>query len=421
MLFLVAIQLLFTLIVLTRFFGHLDMFVLLAIGLFSIAYTIGIIRPVRNRRFFVPLALGYALRVFLLFYDVYSSNPLHLPLVGGPLTSDPYRFYKAAVNYSQGLKTSYGGFFSVFLGKIFSLTGPSRLLAEFIVLLFSVGTILTLVRIVDELDAPMKSKKKGVYLMCLLPNYAFLSVILRRETIITFFIALSLMYFIRWFRGVSGEKAFALSVVFALLASLFHGATGLIIVSYLLIRVLYSPKLGSFTLETKNIVGAIFFFVIVMVIYMRYGTTFFGKIEQRIVAGSYSNVRDEGGSSYAQYVGDANSLGRALIYAIPRFLYYLFSPFPWQWRGFEDIATFLLSSCVYLFILVNSIRSLHVMDKQGENRKLLFALLIVALITAAVFSWGVSNTGTATRHRDKFLVLFAVMFVLSEHPKLRRK
>ena len=399
--------------------GHTDIYVGVSIFLFSAAFFFDIQKTPAYKKYIVPLSLGYLFRIVLLFYDVYTNNPLHLPLVGGALSSDPLRFYNAAIGYTQGTETTYGGFFPRLLGFIFSLTGISRLWAEFIVLIFSVLTIFVFAKIVDDLDIPVSYRRAGVSLICLLPNYAFLSAVLRRETIITFFVALSTKYFINWLRGKGGNKAFVLAFVFALGASLFHGATGLIAISYIFVRIIYSPTRKKYILEAKNIIGALVFFALFLFIYARFGTVFFGKIESRLSTGSLSSTRDAGGSSYAQYVGDARTPLRMLIFAIPRFMYFMFSPFPWQWRGIGDIITFLLSSCVYLYIIINSIRYIRRTAKDEENRSIVVALLIVALLSAVVFSWGVTNTGTATRHRDKFIAIYAVLFSLSQSTRLR--
>ena len=398
--------------------SYTDVYVIISIIIFSGAFFFDIQKIFSYKKYIVPISMGYLIRVACLFYDVYSSNPLKLPLLGS-FTNDPRLFYNAAIGYSQGISTNYGGLFPKLLGVIFSVTGVSRLWAQFIVLVFSLLTILLVAKILEELDIPEKYQKAGVYLVCLLPNYAFLSVVLRRETIITFFIALSIRFFVKWLKGNGGNKAFIFAFVFALGASLFHGATGLIVVSYIIVRIFYSPTRKTYSLEIKNILVAMIFFALFLFIYARFGTVFFGKIESRLSSGVYSATRDAGGSSYAQYVGDAKTPVRMLIFAVPRFLYFMFSPFPWQWRGIGDIICFLLSSCVYLYIILNSIRYIRLLDKDDENRNIIIALLIVVLLSAVVFSWGVTNTGTATRHRDKFIVIYGALFSLSQSAKLR--
>ena len=399
--------------------SYIDVFVWITIILFSAGFFFDIQKSPILKRYIVPLSAGYLFRISLLVYDVYTSDPLGLPLVGGPLVVDHLLFYEAAIGFSQGITTNYGGLFPRFLGFIFAITGASRLWTEFIVLIFSILTIIVFIRIVDKLDIPLSYRRKGAYLICLLPNYAFLSVVIRRETIITFFVAVSIRYFIDWIRGRDGNKAFVLAFVFALGASLFHGATGLIAISYIFVRIIYSPTKRKYILEAKNIIGAMAFFALFLFVYARFGTVFFGKIESRLSAGVLASTRDAGGSSYAQYVGDARTPIRMLVFAIPRFLYFMFSPFPWQWRGIGDIITFLLSSCVYLYIILNSIRYIRRTVKAEENRNIIIALLIVALLSAVVFSWGVTNTGTATRHRDKFIVIYSVLFSLSQSTRLR--
>ena len=123
------------LLMLAKGVGHFNIYVVIVICLFSAAYLIDIKTIKRCRKFFFPLLIGYLLRIALLFYDVFSNDPLNLPLVGGALSSDPLRFFNTAISYSQGLSTSYGGTFPKLLGIVFSCTEASRLWAEFIVLL----------------------------------------------------------------------------------------------------------------------------------------------------------------------------------------------------------------------------------------------------------------------------------------------
>ena len=423
MMSIMAILLAGCLIALSQSTGHIDIYVGISIFIFSAAFLFDIHEIPVYKKYVIPLSMGYFFRIVLLLYDVYTDNPLHLPLVGGALSSDPLRFYNAAIGYAHGETTSYGGVFPKLLGFIFSITGISRLWAEFIVLLFSELTILAFVNTVDKLDIPMRDRITGTFLISLLPNFAFLSAVLRRETVISFIVALSIKYFIDWMKDKGGNKSFILAFVFSLVASLFHGATGLIAVGFVFIRVIYNPQKKCYTIETKSVFSAFVFFAIFLLIYARYGNVFFTKVESMLSAGTLASTRDAGGSSYAQYVGDARTPLRTLIFAIPRLMYFMFSPFPWQWRGIGDVLTFILSSCVYLYIIINSIRYVRYTSNNEENRNIVIALLIIALIGAVVFSWGVTNTGTATRHRDKFISIYAILFSLcyGKRPRISLK
>lgn len=402
----------------TKWFDH---FVLLVMIFVSVGFLFDLgfnkrLQVARN-----ALVLGYFARILLLLYDVYSSDPLHLPLVGGPMTEDPMRFFNAALSFAQGEMPTYGGAFSKLFGIIFYLTAPSRLWGEFIVMLFSILTLLTIARIVIDLDISDRDKSLSIYFASLIPNYMLLSVIFRRETIITFFIALSLMFFLKWFKSVNPEKSFVLSIAFGLLASLFHGAVGIIVVFFLIVHFLYSPKDKSFKLTIKNIVFVFSFSLFFCFCCARYGTVFFTKLE-RLEAGNLeglSSVRDAGGSSYARYVGNSSSLGNILVYSIPRFAYFTYSPFPWQWRGLNDILTFLMSSLPYFLILIKTIRSIRMHPKNSQARILMVIILFVTVGMMFVFSWGVTNTGTATRHRDKFIAMHTLLFAMSRGNRIR--
>lgn len=396
-----------------------DVFVCIVIVLISAGF---LAEMVKNRRFRVcqiPIVLGYFFRLALLFYDVYSSDPFNLPLVGGPMTSDPLGFYNSALLAAQGQPFSYGGNFPAVMGAVFALTGASRLWAEYLVMLISVGTMLVVAQTFSDLKLSRRSSRLGMLFYALMPNFALLSVIFRRETLIALFVALSVMYFVRWAMAKEGDRPFVLCILFSLMASLFHSGTGLIAVGYLGFRVLYDRRTCSFRLKTANVVAGVFFLLAFMVVMSRYGSVFFAKLE-RLENGvaSVSSVRDAGGSSYARYVGDSRTPLRMALFTVPRLMYFMFSPFPWQWRGMNDIITFIMSSCMYLFVLADAVRCIRRFDRQ--KRALVIMLVCTAMLISFVFSWGVTNTGTATRHRDKFLALYAVVFALCRDVSVRK-
>lgn len=54
-----------------------------------------------------------------------------------------------------------------------------------------------------------------------------------------------------------------------------------------------------------------------------------------------------------------------------------------------------------------------------ENKEKIICLLIIAFICTFIFAWGVSNTGTATRHRDKMVCLYGIIYALTFKEKER--
>ena len=123
-----------------------------------------------------------------------------------------------------------------------------------------------------------------------------------------------------------------------------------------------------------------------------------------------ANTLDYGGSSYARYVGNSSSIRNMVIFTIPRIFYFLFSPFPWQWRGFSDIIAFCFSSMFYYVAARSALVNLRFMSKKDKNKTI--AIIIISISIVFIFAWGVSNTGTAARHRDKLVMLFASLYAL---------
>ena len=73
----------------------------------------------------------------------------------------------------------------------------------------------------------------------------------------------------------------------------------------------------------------------------------------------------------------------------------------------------------FLYVAWSDIRFLR--SKEKKNRTLVIALTIVAVCTVFVFAWGVSNTGTACRHRDKITIIWGLLLALVYVPNRKIK
>ena len=87
----------------------------------------------------------------------------------------------------------------------------------------------------------------------------------------------------------------------------------------------------------------------------------------------------------------------------------MFSPVPWNWRSATDIIAFIFSSLFYAYVFFKSIPLLH----NSKHSSLTNALFMTALLTLLLFGWGVSNAGTALRHRDKMVIHYLIMMAIS--------
>lgn len=345
---------------------------------------------------------GYLFRVVLLLFDIYGQNIYRLPNSG----ADTETFYVGAVNFAKSGNALHGGFFSTCMGYFFRYFGVSRIFGQFIVLLFSIVSLFYAAKTFELLKVDNQNVRTTMWIVSLLPNFAILSSIFLRESVVTMFISISLYEYVRWMK-TKRERHFLLALVCIFAASRFHSGSIAAAVGYLLSRLIYNKKTGKLSLSFGSIFTSTFLLLASIFVLNKYGDKFLGKFSSvdslSDIAGTYSR----GGASYAQYVGNSNNPLNMVIYTIPRIVFFLFSPMPWMWRGISDIIAFCFSSCFYLWTICSFISFLR--RGEQENRALVITLFIVAMCAAFVFGWGVSNSGTACRHREKMEVVWAVL------------
>lgn len=351
-----------------------------------------------------PLRMAYYFRMFLLFFDLYGQWIMVLPNSGG----DADVFYGWAENYMKE-----GGWtrtvFPKVMGFIMRYVGQSRLYMQFLVMLCSIMSICAFAYIIYDLDIAYNVKYRAVAIVGILPNFAILSSIFLRESIVTMLLTLSITCFIIWFKGYSFLWIF-LAALFDFTAAIFHsGAAGLVL-GYMVVLLLYDQKWKRYHINIINIIPIVIMGLVVTFLYLNYAETFFGKLLSIDTLSDVANTTNLGASSYLEYVGNSNSIGNMVLYTIPRIVYFLFSPFPWQWRGIRDIIAFVFSSIFYLWAVKDAIDCIR---HHGKHRNLVLALLIILFCVVFVFAWGVSNTGTATRHREKMVIIFGLLWALS--------
>lgn len=384
------------------------------IAVYSVAYILVISRSEKYSMYFRELISGYLLRVFLLLFDIYGRNIYHLPNSG----ADSSDFFRSAQWYAGILiKARDMGAYPRLMGLVFKYIGVNQLYGQFLMLLCSIVAIHFFLAILNLLSIDYFTKKKALLIACLLPNYAILSVLFLREAIVTMFITVSMYFFLKWFSYKSLFCLF-LSVIACFGASYFHSGSAGLVVGYIIIVFLYSSYKERFTLSVPNIIIAALLSVFMGYLFLNYSDVLFSKMASVDRIGEIANTLDKGGSSYAKYVGNSSSVRNMIIFTIPRILYFLFSPFPWQWRGLSDIVAFCFSSMFYFAAVRSALGNLKSMSKKNKDQTI--AIIIVSLCIVFVFAWGVSNTGTAARHRDKLVMLFATLHALGMYGSIER-
>lgn len=384
------------------------------IVVYSMVYIFEISQSEKYSIYMRELLCGYLLRVFLLLFDIYGKSIYQLPNSG----ADSVVFYKSAQLYAGvSINANKMGSFPYVMGLVFKFIGVNQLYGQFLMLLCSMVAIHFFLAILDLLKIDYKIKKRTLLIVCLLPNFAILSVIFLREAIVTMLITISLCFFLKWFL----DKSFLfliLSVLACVCACYFHSGSIGLIVGYIIILFLYSSYKERFTLSALNIIIATVIAVIMGFLFLNYSDSLFSKLAKVDDISDIANTLDYGGSSYARYVGNSSSISNMVIFTIPRIIYFLFSPFPWQWRGLSDIIAFCFSSLFYFAATRSALGNLRFMSRKNKDQTI--AIIIISISIVFVFAWGVSNTGTAARHRDKIVMLFSVLYALGMNGSIER-
>ena len=154
--------------------------------------------------------------------------------------------------------------------------GQSRLYMQFLVMLCSVLSICVFAGLLYDLDIAYNVKYRAVAIISILPNFAILSSIFLRESIVTMLLTLSIACFVMWYKG----RPFywiVLAVVFDLTAAIFHsGAAGLIL-GYMVVLLLYDRRWRRFHVNIINIIPVAIVGLVITYLYLNYAETFLAR------------------------------------------------------------------------------------------------------------------------------------------------
>lgn len=370
----------------------------------TVAYYISLYASPKYRNVRLVLMTGFLVRVFIMIWDIYGRSIYKLPYVG----TDTENFYNAAIRFAQGQSYWQNPAVVVF-GTMAKLFGPSRLLLQFVLMLFSVAAGHLTIRMMSLLHVDGRSKRNSMWVMALLPNYALLSSVFLRESLVTLFVTLSLYFFIRWWVG-KGELSFWLAIAIAFLGTIFHSGIVGVVVGYAGIRFLYDRRTDTYKLGTRSIVVALIFVILFAFLYNRYSSLFFGKMSRIDELSDIASGYGRGQSSYASIAGNSRNLFNFIIFTPIRIILFLFTPLPFQIRDLSDVIAMVFSAFFYLWVYFFVLKRVR---RSTQYRHLLISLLIIAISTAFIFGWGGTNIGTNVRHRDKIMPVYILLLALS--------
>lgn len=380
----------------------IDVIYLFFTGILLIAYVLSSKKIPFNEL----VCFGIILRIGLLLCDLYHLFPI--PNLGADSEVFHSIAYNNAVNGGDGKLTNY----TDFLTLVYSLTGRSRMIGQLINVLFGLGVIIYGQKCLLLFDIDRKYLHIGTLILCLSPNLIIFSGGLLREAWCEFFITASLYQFLKWFK-YGNITNFILSCVMVMAASYMHSGSIGVIAGYMIVYVLYNRNKDRFKFTYRSIFSSLLVLAF-GVFYLQNMETFGDKMQgmdgentDDVLISHYNNALG-GGSDYLTNL-PVKSMGGALLLSPLKMVYFTFSPMPWDWRGFPDLLAFFIDSIIYLMLCWGIIKNAN-----NEYINLRTGLIISLLSVVFIFGIGVTNAGTAMRHRAKLLPLFVVAYCLSK-------
>ena len=265
-----------------------------------------------------------------------------------------------------------------------------------------------------------KIRKIAMAFVCFLPNLMIISTVFLQESVIAFLAIASLYLYTVWW-----TENKTIYFIFALLASaasaFLHTGGAVMAISFVVTYMLVGNKERKVHLTGGRLFLGMALVLGMLVLMSTFGDTLFGKIGGELSAESItSNVGKTDRVSDSDYSVGIKGLPPAvdiIVNSPIRVISFIFAPLPWMWRGVSDIIAFFGSALFYIYVFILVIKAF----KAGKGKKkpddiwgFFVVLVITWLIASLMFGWGVSNTGTALRHREKFTYICVVLFAVSK-------
>src|SRR5699024_6868425 len=294
---------------------------------------------VRNGKNIISiLFIGFFIRLLLMYWDIYGADIYSLPHSG----VDSVGFYKQALLISTDMsllidtETMFKFFYPKFLGILLYLGPESRIILQYINIIFIMLAILITYKIMTQMQLDIKIKKILTVLMTFIPTSLIFSSILLRESLISLLLIVSIYYFIKWIK-FNKVSSMVVSILYLLLGALFHSGVLSIILGYAFMLLFYKPIRKKFQVSLQT--GIVFILLITTSLYIAMigaeNIPLLAKFTHGLETdeGIYGVATSgRGDSTYLQGLTIDNPIELILFTPI-KMLYFVLSPLPMDWRG----------------------------------------------------------------------------------------
>ena len=356
--------------------------------------------------------IGYALYRIMVNYQGSLTSP--------SLTSDAARFWRQASNLYDGISTSVTTRYPYLLNLEFHIFGKN-LLNVFLLNIFLTSIMLVFVlKMLNKEHVFGNQRVIALMVVGFFPYEIIVSASVLRESVYFAFIMISFYSYYLYIR-TNKFMMLILSIICMLPIVVLHTGYAPILVVYLIDSLRYDKITRRQDLIKRIVlIGGIIAFVIFVIVTDSSSTGYISRGISGIinrVTGETTGYTGEAGSRYLSGM-TINSIPTLILYTPVRWIYFLFSPLPTNWRGVTDIASFLLDSCIHFYALYVSFKAFSYNKalwrsedyrRYVENKRLLLVGVGMISVVALVFCLNTSTAGTAIRHRAVMIGVEAVL------------
>lgn len=330
--------------------------------------------------------------------------------------------YDGTARYLLSQENKYGHteFYAYIVYVIYSAFGVSQRIASFINFTCSLIAGLLIYDILRYLKINERICTIVAIVYLLMPWKLELSLYVLRESMPGLLIVESSYFFIKWYFS-SRYKYIIISFLCGLLSLPFHAGLFLVPLTFLTIGLLYYPKVNKFIVTQKTIlISAVMLMFALLIAYRAdfflYKLSLFDITNSDAIE-SFSDTWTtmEVGSSYLTWLS-YSSLTDIIIQSPLRAFYFLYSPLPWDWRGIKDAIPFFLDSLIQGGFMVYILKNYNCVKR--EDRLLIIIFMFIFIAESLVYGIATFNSGTALRHRNKYIsILFIMMSLVYDRKK----
>ena len=355
----------------------------------------------------IPLLVQFVCIFYVMSCSEWGKNLSGIsiiPLV--PVNPDGYQELAIQFSdYSHEITRNY----SIWLGYFYKLFGSSYLTGSFLSVYFYYTAIEYFVKTIYLYDNEILLTPSFDFAFAYLifnPMLLSLSIQVHREGLVTLLLSLALYYFTMWWKNGVIFYAF-ISLCFVIVAGYLHAGNLFLGLGIMISVILYMNDRTTLQIDRKVLFMLIAMFIFSILVIKSIDFTKFEGTDIKELTSQAGNI-GRGGSGYKAGISLANPILSAVINTPIKMFYFWFSPLPHYWRGVIDIITFTVSSLGFM-IPFSYVITKRISKHLKSNY--IWMIFVSLLIYSIPFAWGVSNSGTANRHRSKIIIWLAILIV----------